>query len=86
MPGSGHLTLTGRQGEIMQESARTTLTWLRPNASRRGLDPGFHRDTDVHLHVDSGGPPQRRRVGRRRHGRRARLGLHGASRVPPASP
>ena len=57
MPGSGALTLTGRQGEVMRESARTALSWLRANASRYGLDPAFHRDTDLHLHVQAGGRP-----------------------------
>ena len=54
MPGSGALTLTGRQGEVMRESARTALSWLRANAGRYGLDPAFHRNSDVHLHVHSG--------------------------------
>ena len=54
MAGSGALTLTGRQGEVMQESARGVLSWLRVNAGRYGVDPGFHRDIDIHLHVDEG--------------------------------
>ena len=54
MPGSGALTLTGRQGEVMRESARTALSWLRANPGRYGLDPAFHRNSDVHLHVHSG--------------------------------
>ena len=54
MPGSGALTLTGRQGEVMRESARAALSWLRANAGRYGLDPAFHRSSDVHLHVQSG--------------------------------
>ena len=58
LPGSGALTLTGRQGEVMQESARTALAWLRANAVRCGLDPDFHRHTDVHLHVQSAAVPK----------------------------
>ena len=54
MAGSGALTLTGRQGEVMQESARGVLSWLRANAERYGVAPGFHRDIDIHLHVDEG--------------------------------
>ena len=54
MAGSGALTLTGRQGEVMQESARGVLSWLRANADRYGVDPDFHRNTDIHLHVDEG--------------------------------
>ena len=57
MPGAGTLTLTGRLGEAAQESARTALSWLRANAGRYGIGPGFHRDTDVHLHVQSGAGP-----------------------------
>ena len=58
MPGSGALTLTGRQGEVMQESARTALSWLRANAGRYGIDPAFHRETDIHLQVQSGAGPK----------------------------
>ncbi len=58
MPGSGALTLTGRQGEVMRESARTALSWLRANARRYDLDPAFHRDTDIHLHVQAGDVPK----------------------------
>ena len=54
MAGSGALTLTGRQGEVMQESVRGVLSWLRVNAERYGVAPGFHRDIDIHLHVDEG--------------------------------
>ena len=53
-PGTGALTLTGLLGESMQESARTAKSWLRANAGRYGLDPSFHRNTDVHLHVQAG--------------------------------
>ena len=58
MPGTGELTLTGRLGEVMHESARVALSWLRANAGRYHIDPAFHRDTDVHLHVQSGEVPK----------------------------
>ena len=45
MAGSGALTLTGRLGEVMQESGRVALSWLRANAERYGVDPAFCRDT-----------------------------------------
>ncbi|MCY4636595.1 MAG: AAA family ATPase [Acidobacteria bacterium] len=51
MAGAGTLTLTGRQGEVTQESARTALSWLRAHGGRYGLDPAFHRNSDIHLHV-----------------------------------
>ena len=54
MAGSGALTLTGRPGEVMQESARAVLSWLRANAGRYDIDPDFHRATDIHLHVGVG--------------------------------
>ena len=55
---TGELTLTGRLGEVVQESARVALSWLRANAGRYGIDPAFHRDTDVHLQVQSGEVPK----------------------------
>ena len=54
MPDTGALTLTGGLGEVMQESARVALSWLRANAARYGIDPGFHRGADIHVHVQSG--------------------------------
>ena len=39
MPGSGLLTLTGQQGEVMQESVRAALAWIRSNADQLGLAP-----------------------------------------------
>ena len=51
LPGDGGLSLTGLVGDLMQESVRLGLSWLRANAEQYGLDPVFHRDTDVHLHV-----------------------------------
>ena len=54
MPGRGALTLTGGLGEVMQESARVALSWVRANAARYGIDPGFHRRADIHVHVQSG--------------------------------
>ena len=51
MSGDGHFTVTGSVGDVMGESARLAFSWLRANAGRYGLDPGFHRGIDVHLHV-----------------------------------
>ena len=53
MPGTGALTLTGGLGEVMQESARVALSWVRANAGRYGIDPGLHRGADIHVHVQS---------------------------------
>ena len=57
MPGAGALTLTGRQGEVTQESARTALSWLRAHAGRYGLDPDFQRNSAVHVHVQADSGP-----------------------------
>ena len=58
MPGSGGLALTGRLGDAMRESAQVALTWLRTNAERFGIDPGFPQDTDVHLHLSGEAPKE----------------------------
>ena len=58
MPGSGGLALTGRLGDAMRESAQGALTWLRTNAERFGIDPGFPQDTDVHLHLSGEAPKE----------------------------
>ena len=58
MPGSGGLALTGRLREAMQESAHVALSWLRANAERYGIDPGFPRDTDMHLHLSGEVPKE----------------------------
>ena len=51
MPGDGRFAVTGSVGDVMRESARLGFSWLRANAGPYGLDPAFHRGTDVHLHV-----------------------------------
>ena len=68
MPGAGALTLTGRLGESMQESARLAMSWLRAHSGRYGLDPSFHRDTDVASSRDGLGAAGRN-LGRGRHPR-----------------
>ena len=58
MQGGGSLTLTGQLGDVMKESARAALSWLRANASRYGLDPDFYKSSELHLHVPSGAIPK----------------------------
>ena len=58
MQGGGTLTLTGHLGDVMKESARTALSWLRANASRYSVDPNFYKDAEIHLHVPSGAIPK----------------------------
>ena len=58
MSGGGALTLTGHLGDVMKESARAALSWLRANAARYDVDPAFYREAEVHLHVPSGAIPK----------------------------
>jgi ATP-dependent Lon protease len=58
VPGSGKITLTGRMGEVMRESARTAVTYVRARASALGLAADFADRTDVHLHMPEGAIPK----------------------------
>jgi ATP-dependent Lon protease len=53
MPGKGDLTLTGQLGDVMQESARTALSWVRSRIARPGVIPARHT-VDLHVHVPEG--------------------------------
>jgi len=57
-PGKGNLSLTGKLGEVMQESARAAVTYARANADRFGIDRGFFENNDIHIHVPSGAIPK----------------------------
>ena len=56
--GGRHLTVTGQVGEVMQESTKAALTWVRSYAIELGLDSDFYKDTDVHIHVPAGSIPK----------------------------
>ena len=58
MAGSGSLTLTGQLGDVMKESARAALSWLRAHAKEYGIDPDFFKNTEMHVHVPSGAIPK----------------------------
>jgi ATP-dependent Lon protease len=58
MPGKGKLTLTGKLGEVMQESARAAVSYLRSRAEIFGIEPDFNESLDVHLHVPEGAIPK----------------------------
>ncbi len=58
MQGGGTLTLTGHLGDVMKESARTALSWVRANAQRYSVDPNFYKEAEIHLHVPSGAIPK----------------------------
>jgi ATP-dependent Lon protease len=58
MPGKGHLTLTGKLGDVMQESAQAAMSYVRTKAEEFGIPKEFNRKTDVHIHVPEGAIPK----------------------------
>jgi ATP-dependent Lon protease len=54
----GSLTLTGQLGDVMQESAKAALTYVRSNADRFEIDADFFHKTDIHIHVPAGAVPK----------------------------
>jgi ATP-dependent Lon protease len=58
LPGAGKLVLTGRLGEVMQESARIALSYARSRATFLGLNPEFADHLDFHLHIAEGAIPK----------------------------
>jgi ATP-dependent Lon protease len=58
MRGGKQFTITGHLGDVMQESVRAALTWVRANSDRYGIDPDFFRKHDLHIHVPSGAVPK----------------------------
>jgi len=58
MPGSGKLTVTGKLGDVMQESAQAAMSYVRSRAMRLGLEPDFYQKIDLHIHVPEGAIPK----------------------------
>src|SRR5437762_3364120 len=58
MPGKGHLTLTGKLGDVMQESAQAAMSYVRSKADEYGIPKDFNKRTDVHIHVPEGAIPK----------------------------
>ena len=81
MPGKGKLTLTGKLGDVMQESAQAAMSYVRSKADEFRIPKNFNRTTDVHIHIPEGRDPQGRPVGGHHAGHRAGLGARAASAI-----
>jgi ATP-dependent Lon protease len=58
MPGRGGLMITGQLGDVMRESAQAALTYVRSHFEELGIEPGFFRRHDIHIHVPAGAIPK----------------------------
>jgi ATP-dependent Lon protease len=58
MEGTGQLTLTGQLGDVMQESAKAAVSYIRAHAARYGIEHDFYKTRDIHLHVPAGATPK----------------------------
>jgi ATP-dependent Lon protease len=58
MEGKGKLTITGKLGEVMQESAQAAMSYIRSRAHQFGLPRDFYRNLDVHIHIPEGAIPK----------------------------
>ncbi|MBA3468143.1 MAG: endopeptidase La [Herpetosiphonaceae bacterium] len=58
MRGGRGFMLTGQLGDVMKESARAALSWVRAEGERYGIDPNFYTQYDIHMHVPAGAQPK----------------------------
>lgn len=58
VPGKGNFTVTGKLGEVMQESAQAAMSYVRNRAGQLGLERYFYQKIDIHIHVPEGATPK----------------------------
>lgn len=58
MNGNGKLQLTGKLGDVMQESAKTAYSYVRSNSKKYGIKDDFYKTKDIHIHVPEGAVPK----------------------------
>jgi ATP-dependent Lon protease len=58
MPGSGKIEITGKLGDVMQESAKAAISYIRSRSEFFGLRRDFYKEVDIHIHVPEGATPK----------------------------
>ena len=58
MDGNGSVELTGQLGDVMKESAKTAISYIRSNSNKFGIKPDFNKTSDIHIHVPEGAVPK----------------------------
>lgn len=58
MPGKGEISLTGQLGDVMKESARTGLSYIRSVSAEYGIEKEFFQEHDIHIHIPEGAVPK----------------------------
>ena len=56
--GTGKIQLTGKLGDVMKESAMAAISYIRANTNKLNINPDFHKDLDIHIHVPEGAIPK----------------------------
>lgn len=58
LPGAGKLQLTGQLGDVMQESAKAAISYIRAHSDEFGVDQDFYKTKDIHIHIPEGATPK----------------------------